>query len=209
MATDLAGARQAAEQGDEADEAFGGTNPRAASGAQPEVPPHARAAAAARGHRFAAYPRCSTDVWRSRAHGRPRRSTAHGHGTVPQVVVPQLVVERCRMTRSTDTGRCNASSCHVRVRNGEAGPACFIKVGREVWVGAWRFRSRGRGKLTFVPTRGCSALGSLRAAIASAANVVALPCLASGVAFAGSTMRAGQMKANGEGQSEGRRRTRG
>ena len=33
----------AAEQGDEADEAFGGTNPRAASGAQPEVPPNARA----------------------------------------------------------------------------------------------------------------------------------------------------------------------
>jgi hypothetical protein len=25
------------------------------------VPPHARAAAVARGHRFAAYPRCSTD----------------------------------------------------------------------------------------------------------------------------------------------------
>ena len=33
----------AAEQGDEADEAFGGTNPRAASGARPEVPPNARA----------------------------------------------------------------------------------------------------------------------------------------------------------------------
>jgi hypothetical protein len=31
------------EQGDEADEAFGGTNPRAASGAQPKVPPNARA----------------------------------------------------------------------------------------------------------------------------------------------------------------------
>ncbi len=28
-----------------------------------KVPPHARAAAAARGHRFAAYPRCSTDLW--------------------------------------------------------------------------------------------------------------------------------------------------
>jgi hypothetical protein len=53
--------RRAAEQGDEADEAFGGTNPRAASGAQPEVPPNARAAAAARGHRFAAYPRCCAD----------------------------------------------------------------------------------------------------------------------------------------------------
>jgi hypothetical protein len=34
---------RAVEQGDEADEAFGGTNPRAASGAQPEVPPNARA----------------------------------------------------------------------------------------------------------------------------------------------------------------------
>jgi hypothetical protein len=51
-----------AEQGDEADEAFGGTNPRAASGAQPEVPPHAREVRDCRGHRFAAYPRCSTDV---------------------------------------------------------------------------------------------------------------------------------------------------
>ena len=27
-----------------------------------KVPPHARAAAAARGHRFAAYPRCSADL---------------------------------------------------------------------------------------------------------------------------------------------------
>src|SRR5512143_4165 len=51
----------AAEQGDEADEAFGGTNPRAASGARPEVPPHARAGRIGRGHRFAAYPRCWAD----------------------------------------------------------------------------------------------------------------------------------------------------
>ena len=51
--THCGNAHEAAEQGDEADEAFGGTNPRAASGAQPEVPPNARAAAAARGHRFA------------------------------------------------------------------------------------------------------------------------------------------------------------
>jgi hypothetical protein len=62
-----------------------------------------------RGHRFAAYPRCSTDVWRSRAHGKPHRSTAHGQGTVPQVVVPHLVVERFSMTRSTDAGRRNTS----------------------------------------------------------------------------------------------------
>jgi len=55
----------AVEQGDEADEAFGGTNPRAASGARPEVPPNARAACVRRGHRFAAYPRCSTDIERS------------------------------------------------------------------------------------------------------------------------------------------------
>ena len=48
----------AVEQGDEADEAFGGTNPRAASGARPQVPPHARAVSIGRGHRFAAYPRC-------------------------------------------------------------------------------------------------------------------------------------------------------
>jgi hypothetical protein len=51
---------EAVEQGDEADEAFGGTNPRAASGARPEVPPNARAGWIGRGHRFAAYPRCST-----------------------------------------------------------------------------------------------------------------------------------------------------
>jgi hypothetical protein len=38
----VANGRLAAEQGDEADEAFGGTNARAASGAHPEVPPHAR-----------------------------------------------------------------------------------------------------------------------------------------------------------------------
>src|SRR5512140_1067172 len=50
-----------AEQGDEADEAFGGTNPRAASGARPEVPPNARAVSFERGHRFAAYPRCWAD----------------------------------------------------------------------------------------------------------------------------------------------------
>ena len=53
--------RGAAEQGDEADEAFGGTNPRAASGARPEVPPNARAGQDGRGHRFAAYPRCWAD----------------------------------------------------------------------------------------------------------------------------------------------------
>src|SRR5512133_1341265 len=57
----------AAEQGDEADEAFGGTNPRAASGARPEAPPHARAGSYRRGHRFAAYPRCSTDYARAHA----------------------------------------------------------------------------------------------------------------------------------------------
>ncbi len=52
-----------AEQGDEADEAFGGTVARlAASMARTKVPPHARAVAVGRGHRFAAYPRCSTDV---------------------------------------------------------------------------------------------------------------------------------------------------
>jgi hypothetical protein len=44
-----------AEQADEADEAFGGTVARM------EVPPHARAGQDGRGHRFAAYARCSTD----------------------------------------------------------------------------------------------------------------------------------------------------
>ena len=46
----------AAEQADEADEAFGGTVARM------EVPPHARAGWVGRGHRFAAYPRCSADL---------------------------------------------------------------------------------------------------------------------------------------------------
>ena len=68
--------RHAVEQGDEADEAFGGTNPRAASGARPEVPPNARAVAVGRGHRFAAYPRCwaavgQRDVGTVGYHGHP------------------------------------------------------------------------------------------------------------------------------------------
>jgi hypothetical protein len=63
---------EAAQQGDEADEAFGGTNPRAASGARPEVPPNARAVSIGRGHRFAAYPRCSADpMERRRLMARP------------------------------------------------------------------------------------------------------------------------------------------
>ncbi len=53
----------AVEQGDEADEAFGGTVVRMASAARPEVPPHARAGSDGRGHRFAAYRRCSAGVW--------------------------------------------------------------------------------------------------------------------------------------------------
>jgi hypothetical protein len=46
----------AAEQGDEADEAFGGMVARM------DMPPHARAVPVGRGHRFAAYPRCWADV---------------------------------------------------------------------------------------------------------------------------------------------------
>jgi hypothetical protein len=49
--------RLAVEQGDEADEAFGGMVARM------DMPPHARAGQIGRGHRFAAYPRCSTDLW--------------------------------------------------------------------------------------------------------------------------------------------------
>jgi hypothetical protein len=45
----------AVEQGDEADEAFGGMVCRM------DMPPHARAGRVGRGHRFAAYPRCSAD----------------------------------------------------------------------------------------------------------------------------------------------------
>jgi hypothetical protein len=59
----VANGRLAAEQGDEADEAFGGTNVRTASVTCTEVPPHARAGQVGRGHRFAAYPRCSADPW--------------------------------------------------------------------------------------------------------------------------------------------------
>jgi hypothetical protein len=55
--------RHAAEQGDEADEAFGGTVARI------EVPPHARAAPFLRGHRFAAYPQCSADPVAERGNG--------------------------------------------------------------------------------------------------------------------------------------------
>jgi len=40
----------------EADEAFGGMV------ARKDMPPHARAGQVGRGHRFAAYPRCWTDV---------------------------------------------------------------------------------------------------------------------------------------------------
>jgi hypothetical protein len=47
---------EAAEQADEADEAFAGTVPRT------EVPAHARAGQDGRGHRFAAYPRCWADL---------------------------------------------------------------------------------------------------------------------------------------------------
>jgi hypothetical protein len=46
---------EAAEQGDEADEAFGGTVTRT------KVPPHARVVSYGRGHRFAA-PRCWADA---------------------------------------------------------------------------------------------------------------------------------------------------
>jgi membrane-associated phospholipid phosphatase len=53
---------RATEPQDEADEAFGGTTPRAASGAQPNVPPHARADTVGRGHRFAAHARCWADT---------------------------------------------------------------------------------------------------------------------------------------------------
>ena len=55
--------RAAAQQADEADEAFGGTVARM------EVPPHARAGRVGRGHRFAAYRRCSTDVEVRRGEG--------------------------------------------------------------------------------------------------------------------------------------------
>ena len=48
----------AAEQADAADEAQGGMV------ASMDMPPHARAGQVGRGHRFAAYPRCSADSGR-------------------------------------------------------------------------------------------------------------------------------------------------
>ena len=54
---------EAAEQADEADEAFGGIV------ASMDMPPHARAGGAGRGHRFAAYPRCSADAANARRAG--------------------------------------------------------------------------------------------------------------------------------------------
>jgi hypothetical protein len=53
---DLGRNNEAVEQGDAADEAFGGTVARI------EVPPHARAVPFVRGHRFAADPQCWTDL---------------------------------------------------------------------------------------------------------------------------------------------------
>jgi hypothetical protein len=53
---DCSRSREAAQQGDEADEAFGGMVARM------DMPPHARAGQNGRGHRFAAYPRCSADT---------------------------------------------------------------------------------------------------------------------------------------------------
>ena len=50
----------AAQQGDAADEAFGGMVARM------DMPPHARAVSIGRGHRFAADPQCSADLWRRR-----------------------------------------------------------------------------------------------------------------------------------------------
>jgi hypothetical protein len=49
---------------------------------------------------FAAYPRCSTDVWRSRADGGVIPDDWARPGEVPLVVVPQLVAERGSMTRA-------------------------------------------------------------------------------------------------------------
>ena len=57
--------RSAAEQGDEADEAFGGTNPRAASGAAAGGAASCPRGGYGRGHRFAAYPRCWADPARA------------------------------------------------------------------------------------------------------------------------------------------------
>jgi hypothetical protein len=58
---DRLGNPSAAEQGDEADEAFGGMV------ASMDMPPHARADSFGCGHRFAAYPRCYADMTSRRA----------------------------------------------------------------------------------------------------------------------------------------------
>ena len=78
----------AAERGDEADEAFGGTVTRH------KVPPHARAVPVGRGHRFAAYPRCSAD---SRETEGPRQ-TAHGQPTASWCTIARTTDRRIRAT---------------------------------------------------------------------------------------------------------------
>jgi hypothetical protein len=55
-----------------------------------KVPPHARAAAAARGHRFAAYPRCSTDLTGARCGMTDATDDSIDGIDVPQGLVVQL-----------------------------------------------------------------------------------------------------------------------
>jgi hypothetical protein len=124
----------AAEQGDEADEAFGGTNPRAASGAQPEVPPNARAAADTRGHRIAAYPRCSTDVWEGEGattanrHG-PARTASDGDGPRPRLATSMTEIDRVAPTDRN--GR--AVNVGTRVRVLEIAPSLRSTLPANEW----------------------------------------------------------------------------
>jgi hypothetical protein len=71
-ALDEGAAWSAAEQGDEADEAFGGMV------AGMDMPPHARAVSFGRGHRFAAYPRC----WADRGAHRERLGVSRRSGGI-------------------------------------------------------------------------------------------------------------------------------
>ena len=68
-------ARDAAEQGDEADEAFGGMVARM------DMPPHARAGGVGRGHRFKLIPGVGR-TWGWRAQAIPRKAVRGGSSPV-------------------------------------------------------------------------------------------------------------------------------
>ena len=76
------------------------------------MPPHARAAAAARGHRFAAYPRCSTDVTRPEGVG-----MAASLGKSPEVAARrERLVKLCCTLPEAEAERAGATHMAFKVR---------------------------------------------------------------------------------------------